>query len=68
MNAGNLREDLTGALRECRRQIDILQTAGRPLTGNPGDQSQDNRAEIALLETECLRLKQALAELDAQKA
>jgi hypothetical protein len=57
---------LTGALQECRRQIEILRTAGRPLTGNPGDQSQDNRAEIALLETKCLRLKQALADLGMQ--
>lgn len=60
-----LREQLTEALAQCRRQIDILQTAGRPLYGTPGESPQDNRPEIALLEAECLRLKQALADIAA---
>jgi hypothetical protein len=52
-------------LTECRRQIDILQASGKPLYGNPGESPQDSRPEIALLEAECERLKQALADLGA---
>jgi hypothetical protein len=63
-SAASLREQLTKALEECQRQIDILRTAGQELY-NPGEQPQDNRPEIALLEAECLRLKQALANLVA---
>jgi hypothetical protein len=58
-----LRDQLAEALTECRHQIDILHTVGRPLYGSPGEQPQDNRAEIALLEAECLRLKQAIVDL-----
>ena len=60
-----LREQLTEALTGCRRQIDILQASGKPLYGNPGESPQDSRPEIALLEAECERLKQALADLGA---
>ena len=60
---GSLQQRLTEALQQCRRQIEILQSAGRPLY-NPDEQPQDNRAEIALLEAECHRLMQALAALN----
>jgi hypothetical protein len=60
-----LRNQLIEALAECRHQIDILETAGRPLYGNPGERPQDNSTEIALLEAECRRLQQAIADLSA---
>ena len=60
-HARPLREQLTEALAECR--LRILQAAGRPVYGNPGDPPQDNRAEIAFLEAECRRLEREIVDL-----
>lgn len=51
----SVRAQLTAALKECERQIDILK--------NPPRIGSNNSREIALLQTELLRLKAALDNL-----
>lgn len=55
-----LRAQLRAAIQECRRQIDILKNPLR----NGTVSGTKSPAEIALLETELKRLRQALADLN----
>jgi hypothetical protein len=53
---------LRDAIRECHRQIDILKVRSDPGYGG-GTLPQDNSREIALLEDELKRLREALSGL-----
>jgi hypothetical protein len=61
----SLREQLTEALKDCQRQIEILRLPSGAVIGGSGG-FPDNREEIAVLETEYRRLQQALAELGSE--
>jgi hypothetical protein len=61
-----LREQMTEALEECRREIEILQRPSN-LMGFFGLR-QDNRREIAMLEIEFRRLTEALNNLPPDRA
>ncbi len=56
-----LREQLTDALNECRRQLQVLYS---PRGEGYGNTRRDNRREIEMLEAEQRRLREALESLD----